>query len=78
MLAYLKNVSEASAGEIEIATGLVEPEVSIAANALRGSGWLLESGMLREGSIKQEKQSRPMTFCSLRIHYRQETRKQKT
>ncbi|MBN1323835.1 MAG: ArsR family transcriptional regulator [Methanotrichaceae archaeon] len=61
MLAYLKNVSEASAREIEIATGLRQPEVSIAAKVLRESKWL------REIEVKQERQGRPMTIYSLEV-----------
>ncbi len=77
MLAYLKNVSEASAREIEIATGLRQPEVSIAAKALREKGWLQES------EVKQERQGRPMTIYSLGVpildiieHLGEKTRKE--
>lgn len=61
MLAYLKNVDEARAGEIEIATGLRQPEMSKPARVLRERGWL------REREAKQEGRGWPMTIYSLGV-----------
>ena len=40
MMAYLMNVNESSAREIEISTGLRQPEVSLAMRLMRNQSWV--------------------------------------
>ena len=58
-MAYLMNVDEASSQEIEISTGLRQPEVSLAMRLMRNHSWV---------SIRSEKKpgkGRPMKIYSL-------------
>jgi predicted transcriptional regulator len=58
-MAYLLNVDEASSREIEISTGLRQPEVSIAMRLMCQQSWV---------SVRSEKthgKGRPMKFYSL-------------
>ena len=58
-MAYLMNVNEASAQEIEISTGLRQPEISLAMRLMRNQSWV---------SVRLEKKSgkgRPMKIYSL-------------
>ena len=49
LIAYLKNVREGSSKDIEMATGLRQPEVSIAMRTLREKGWVAEHEVKRNG-----------------------------
>lgn len=60
LITYLKDVNEGSSRDIEIATGLRQPEVSIAVRILRNSGWIAE----RE--IKGDGKGRPQKIYALR------------
>lgn len=42
-ITYLKNVPEASSQEIEMSTGLRQPEVSVAMREMRKNGWIKEN-----------------------------------
>ena len=42
LITYLKDMKERSSREIEMATGMKQPEVSIAMQTLRERGWLKE------------------------------------
>jgi predicted transcriptional regulator len=42
LITYLKDVEEGSSRDIEIATGMRQPEVSIAMGTLRNMGWISE------------------------------------
>jgi predicted transcriptional regulator len=58
-MAYLMNVDEASSREIEISTGLRQPEVSLAMRLMRQQSWI---------SVRSEKKSgkgRPTKIYSL-------------
>ena len=58
-MAYLMNVDEASSREIEISTGLTQPEVSIAIRLMHNHSWI---------SVRSEKKpgkGRPMKIYSL-------------
>ncbi len=58
-MAYLMNVDEASSQEIEISTGLRQPEVSLAMRLMRQQSWI---------SVRSEKKSgkgRPTKIYSL-------------
>lgn len=58
-MAYLLNVDEASAREIEISTGLRQPEVSLAIRLMHNQSWI---------SVRSEKKpgkGRPMKIYSL-------------
>ncbi|MHB8103549.1 MAG: transcriptional regulator protein [Methanosarcina sp.] len=58
-MAYLMNVDKASAREIEISTGLRQPEVSLAMRLMRNQSWV---------SVRSEKKpgkGRPMKIYSL-------------
>ena len=61
LITYMRGVKEATSREIEIATGLRQPEVSIAMRTLRGNNWILEK------EIKHEGKGRPMKAYSLQI-----------
>ena len=59
MMAYLINVNEASSQEIEISTGLRQPEVSLAIRLMRNQSWI---------SVRSEKKhgkGRPTKIFSL-------------
>jgi predicted transcriptional regulator len=59
MMAYLMNVNEASSQDIEISTGLRQPEVSLALKLMRNQSWI---------SVRSEKKpgkGRPMKIYSL-------------
>jgi predicted transcriptional regulator len=59
MMAYLMNVDEASSQEIEISTGLRQPEVSLALKLMQKQSWI---------SVRSEKRpgkGRPMKIYSL-------------
>jgi predicted transcriptional regulator len=58
-IAYLMNVDEASSREIEISTGLRQPEVSLATRLMRSQSWI---------SVRSEKKpgkGRPIKIYSL-------------
>jgi predicted transcriptional regulator len=59
LITYLKDVEEASSRDIEKATRLRQPEISIAMRTLRERGWLTE----RE--VKHEGKGRPMKIYAL-------------
>lgn len=61
LIAYLQGVKEATSREIEMATGLRQPEVSIAMRTMRENGWTLEK------EIKHEGKGRPMKVYLLQI-----------
>ena len=59
MMAYLMNVDEASSREIEISTGLRQPEVSLAMRLMHNQSWV---------SVRSQKKSgkgRPLKIYSL-------------
>ena len=58
-LVYLSNVREASSREIEIGTGLRQPEISMAISFMKDNQWI-ESHM-----IKANKKGRPLKMYSL-------------
>ena len=60
LITYLKDVEEVSSRDIEMATGLRQPEVSIAMRTLREMGWISE----RE--VKNTGKGRPMKIYALR------------
>lgn len=55
LIAYLGGVQEASSREVETATGLRQPEVSIAMRTMRENGWVLERDLKREGKGRPTK-----------------------
>jgi predicted transcriptional regulator len=59
LITYLANTDEANSREIEIATGLRQPEVSIAMRTLRQNSWV------NEREIKAEGKGRPMKIYKL-------------
>jgi predicted transcriptional regulator len=61
-MAYLMNVDEASSQEIELSTGLRQPEVSLAIKFMSKQSWI---------NVRTEKKSgkgRPMKVFSLVVH----------
>ena len=60
LITYLKDVDEGSTRDIEIATDLRQPEVSIAMRTLRSMGWLSEH------DVKSPGKGRPMKIYALR------------
>lgn len=60
LITYLKDVDEGSSKDIEMATDLRQPEVSIAMRTLRERGWVVEREIKRDGK------GRPMKIYSLR------------
>ena len=60
LITYLKDVEEGSSRDIEMATGLRQPEVSIAMGTLRNMGWLSEH------DVKSPGKGRPMKIYALR------------
>ena len=61
LITYLANVTEASSREIEMATNLRQPEVSIAMRTLRQNNWA------NERNIKAEGKGRPMKIYTLSV-----------
>jgi predicted transcriptional regulator len=59
MMAYLMNVDEASSREIEISTGLRQPEVSLAMRLMHNQSWVSVR------SIKKPGKGRPVKIYSL-------------
>jgi predicted transcriptional regulator len=61
LITYLKDVKEVSSRDIETATGLRQPEVSIAMRTLRERDWVTEH------EVKQEGKGRPMKIYALSV-----------
>jgi predicted transcriptional regulator len=61
IIVYLKDLDEAASRDIEKASGLRQPEVSIAMNRLREKGWIAERDIKREGK------GRPMKMYKLTV-----------
>jgi predicted transcriptional regulator len=61
LITYLKDVEESSSRDIEMATGLRQPEVSIAMQPLRELGWISER------DVKNSGKSRPQKIYALRV-----------
>ena len=59
LITYLANVSEATSREIEMGTGLRQPEVSTGVRVLRENKWIMER------DVKAERKGRPMRVYSL-------------
>ena len=62
LITYLKEVKEGSSRDIETATGLRQPEVSIAMRTLRQNNWV------NERDVKTEGKGRPMKIYKLSVH----------
>ena len=60
LITYLKDVEEGSSRDIEMATGMRQPEVSIAMRTLRSMGWLSEH------DVKSPGKGRPLKIYALR------------
>ena len=60
LITYLKDLKERSSREIEVATGMRQPEVSIAMRTLRERDWL------NEHEIKSKGKGRPLKIYALR------------
>ena len=60
VITFLKDQNERSSKDIEVATGLRQPEVSIAMQTLRERGWLTEH------EIKSSGKGRPLKTYALR------------
>jgi predicted transcriptional regulator len=60
VITFLKDQKERSSREIEVATGLNQPEVSIAMQILRERGWITEH------EIKSSGKGRPLKIYALR------------
>lgn len=60
LITYLKDVNEASSRDIEMATDLRQPEVSIAMRTMRERGWITET------EIKGNGKGRPQKIYALR------------
>jgi predicted transcriptional regulator len=60
VITFLKDQKEISSRDIEVATGLRQPEVSIAMQTLRERNWLTES------DIKSSGKGRPLKIYALR------------
>jgi predicted transcriptional regulator len=61
LITYLKEVKEGSSRDIEAATGLRQPEVSIAMRTLRQNNWVTER------DVKTEGKGRPMKIYKLGV-----------
>ena len=61
LITYLKEVKEGSSRDIETATGLRQPEVSIAMRTLRQNNWV------NERDVKTEGKGRPMKIYKLGV-----------
>jgi predicted transcriptional regulator len=60
VITFLKDLKERSSRDIETATGLRQPEISIATQTLRKRGWLTEH------EIKSREKGRPLKIYALR------------
>ncbi len=60
LITYLKDVNEASSRDIEMATDLRQPEVSVAMRTMRERGWVAER------DIKGDGKGRPLKIYALR------------
>ena len=60
LITYLKDVDQGSSRDIEMSTGLRQPEVSIAMRTLREMGWISEH------EVKAPGKGRPMKIYALR------------
>jgi len=60
VITFLKDLKERSSREIEVATGLNQPEVSISMQILREKGWITEH------EIKSSGKGRPLKIYALR------------
>ena len=60
LITYLKAVKEGSSRDIEMATGMRQPEVSIAMRTMREMNWV------EERDIKGEGKGRPLKIYALR------------
>jgi len=60
VITFLKDLKERSSREIEVATGLNQPEVSISMRILREKGWITEH------EIKSSGKGRPLKIYALR------------
>jgi len=60
LVTYLKEVTEGSSRDIEIATGMRQPEVSIAMQTMRAMNWVAEH------EVKGDGKGRPMKYYALR------------
>ena len=60
LITYLKDVDQGSSRDIEMSTGLRQPEVSIAMRTLREMGWISEH------DVKNPGKGRPMKIYALR------------
>jgi predicted transcriptional regulator len=79
LITYLNEVKEGSSRDIETATGLRQPEVSIAMRTLRQNNWV------EEREVKVEGQGRPMKIYKLSVpiekiikHYEEEKHSEST
>ena len=61
LITYLKEVKEGSSRDIETATGLRQPEVSIAMRTLHQNNWVTER------NVKTEGKGRPMKIYKLSV-----------
>ena len=59
LITYLANMDEANSREIEMVTGMRQPEVSIAMRTLRQNNWV------NERDVKAEGKGRPMKIYKL-------------
>ena len=60
LVTYLQDVTEGSSRDIEIATGMRQPEVSIAMQTMRAMNWVAEH------EVKGDGKGRPMKYYALR------------
>lgn len=60
MVAYLSDAEAATSREIEVGTGLRQPEVSVGMKALRSRDWI------REQEIRSERKGRPLKVYALK------------
>jgi predicted transcriptional regulator len=63
LITFLANVSEANSREIEMATDLRQPEVSIAMRTLRNNNWV------EEREVKTEGKGRPTKVYTLSVPF---------
>jgi len=64
MLAYIQQVNEAKSTELEMGTGLHQPEVSIAAKQLEERDWI------NEREEKKQGKGRPFKIYSLKVGFK--------
>ncbi len=55
LITYLQDMNERSSRDIEMATGLRQPEVSIAMRTLRERGWVMEYEIKGDGKGRPQK-----------------------